>query len=388
MTHAASFVFPDDVPVLSDGVVTLRAHRESDVPGLLEQALDPLMVRWTTVPVPSTVDTARFFATEMVPAGWRSGSEWAFAVEAADDEGVRRFAGSVSLRDRGEGRADVGFGAHPWARGRGFVVRALELLLDWGFREKGLSTVAWWANRGNWASRKVAWRLGFSFDGTVRQWLPQRGQRYDGWVGTLLAGEPREPRRPWLTVPVVHGDQVVLRGHRDDDAPAVQEACADERTQHWLPGMPEPYTLADAEAFIESRAEQLAGGTGLSWVVADPATDALLGQVSVFDLEPGRQAEVGYWTHPKARGRGVMTAACALAVRHAFVPEEDGGLGLRRLAVTAAETNTASRRVIEANGFVLTGRQRQGSPLRDGTVVDTLTYDLLAAEYRHRPAGS
>ena len=57
----------------------------------------------------------------------------------------------------------------------------------------------WWAHAGNWASRKLAWRLGFSFDGTVRQWLPQRGELRDGWVGTLLRGEPASRARAGWT---------------------------------------------------------------------------------------------------------------------------------------------------------------------------------------------
>ena len=161
--------FPDAVPHLSDGTVTLRAHRPDDVQALHEQATDALMLRWTTVPDPSTPETSHAFATEVIPSGWRDDTEWAFAVEAPDPDGVPRFVGTVSLRDRGDRRAEIAYGAHPWARGRGYVDRALRLLLDWGFAEKDLLTVIWWANKGNWASRKVAWRLGFSFDGTVRQ---------------------------------------------------------------------------------------------------------------------------------------------------------------------------------------------------------------------------
>jgi RimJ/RimL family protein N-acetyltransferase len=68
-------------------------------------------------------------------------------------------------------------------------------------------------------------------------------------------------------------------------------------------------------------------------------------------------------------------------VRHAFVPEEDGGLGLQRLRILTAEGNSASRRVIESNGFVETGRHRESSRLGDGTWVDSITYDMLVSEY-------
>ena len=372
--------FPQDVPVLTDGVVTLRAHTEDDVQALYEQAVDSVMLRWTTVPDPSTPETAREFATEIIPAGWRDDSEWAFAVDAPDEDGRMRFVGTVSLRDERHGRAEIAYGAHPWARGRGYVVRALDLLLDWGFEARGLRTVIWWANEGNWASRKVAWRLGFSFDGTVRDWLPQRGVLYDGWVGALTSTDERRPRHPWLEVPRITGRSVVLRDYRDADAPRVVEACSDERTAYWLPDLPSPYTLEDAHAYMEGRRETRAAGKGLTWVVADPVTDDLLGNIGVFDLGRHGDGEIGYWAHPAARGRGVMTEACGLVVRHCFIPEEDGGLGLRRLRVIAAEGNTASQRVIEANGFTAVGRLRQENPMRDGSYTDTVCYDLLASD--------
>jgi RimJ/RimL family protein N-acetyltransferase len=375
--------FPRGVPTLTDGLVTLRAHTCDDVEALFEQATDPVMLRWTTVPDPSTRETARRFALHVVPDGWRTDREWAFAVDAPDENGTPRFVGTVSLRNLGEERGEVAYGAHPWARGRGYVVRALRLLLEWGFAERGLRTVIWWANKGNWASRKVAWRLGFSFDGTARQWLPQRGQLYDAWVGTLLSTDDRAPRASWLDVPRIAGRRVVLRELGDGDVHRIVEACADERTSYWLTAMPCPYTEDDALRWLEDMREQRASGAGITWAVADGA-DELLGAVTAFDLDPDGTAEIGYWMHPSARGRGVAGEACGLVVRHCFVPAEDGGLGRRRLRAFAADGNTASVRVLESNGFVLTGRHREEKRLRDGSHVDLLHFDLLPAEYTRR----
>ena len=373
--------FPHDVPSLTDGTVTLRAHTAEDVQGAYEQCLDPVSQEWTTVPVPYSLEDARGFLTEVVPAGWRDDSEWAFAIEAADDTGTPRFAGTVSLRDEGDLRAEVAYGSHPWARGRGITLRALNLLLEWGFEEKGLLTVIWWANKGNWSSRKIAWRLGFSFDGAVRQWLPQRGRLLDGWVGVLLSSEARVPTSPWLEIPRIVGAKGVLRVHQPKDDGRVQEACSDERASFWLANLPTPYTLQHAQAYAAARQESAAQGTALHWAVADPRTDELIANISLFDVKVGGDAEIGYWTHPSARGTGVMTEACGLVIRHAFIPVEDGGVGLRRLRISAAEGNHASRQVIDANGFVETGRQREDTRLGDSIWVDTITYDLLEAEY-------
>src|SRR4051812_44551020 len=155
--------FPEDVPRLATGPVTLRPARPEDADGVVEQCLDPLSTEWTTVPLGYTRDQAREFLTVTIPEGWRTERSFTFVVQVADDQGVPRFAGTISLRDEGEGRAEVAYGAHPWARGRGAMEQAVRLLLAWGLAERGFRTVIWWANKGNWASRRLAWRVGFGF---------------------------------------------------------------------------------------------------------------------------------------------------------------------------------------------------------------------------------
>ena len=193
---------PTTAPTLTDGPVTLRHPRESDVQGSWEQCQDPLSQQWTTVPIPYSHADARDFILGFVPGAWESDKEWGFVVEV---EG--RYCGHITLRNEGNRRAEIAYGSHPWVRGSGHMEHALRMLLDWGFREKDLATVIWLANVGNWASRRVAWRLGFSFEGTLRQWLPHRGELRDAWAGTLLADDPREPQRRWI-------DEAVLEGGR------------------------------------------------------------------------------------------------------------------------------------------------------------------------------
>jgi len=72
--------------------------------------------------------------------------------------------------------------------------------------------------------------------------------------------------------------------------------------------------------------------------------------------------ELGYWSHPDARGRGVTTEAVDLALRYVFSP----ALGLRRMTVRAAVGNTASRRVVERAGMRLVGVCRADELLPSG----------------------
>lgn len=371
------------VPTLTDGAVTLRAPSDDDVDATVEQCRDPETRAWTQVPVPYDREDARTYLRHIVPGGWETDREWIFVVEAPDDAGTRRFAGTISLTDRGEGRAEVAFGAHPWVRGRGVMERGLRLLLTWGFAERDLRTVLWRARRGNWRSRRLAWRLGFTFDGTLRDWMPQRGELHAEWLGTLRREDPMAPAHEWLVAPRVVGDQVVLRGTRETDVPRIVEAVNDEEVQRWSQSIREhaphdPDTVRQRELVL---GDESARGTSLTWSVAD-AADRFLGQVAIFGIRPGREAEIGYWAHPDARGRGVMTQACRMAVRHAFVDREDGGLGLHRLTAYAGEGNVASQRILLGAGFTRFGTERSSTLLPDGSYVDTQAFDRLATDPR------
>jgi len=372
---------------LTDGRILLRLHRPEDVDGVLAQSRDPESARWTTVPQPYARTDAEEFALRIVPAGWAADSSYSFAIIELDRDGTGedRYAGTIDVRPDGAGAAELGYGLGPWARGRGLVTAALRLAVDWSFAPPpeglGLSVLTWQAHVGNWASRRAAWRVGFRVEGTVRGLCAQRGSRRDAWVGSLLAGDPREPTTAWIETPTLQGSGVLLRRWRRSDAAAVVEACTDPVSRRWLGELPSPYGEAEAREFIQSRENNHAAGTALHLAAALDADGAAVGSFSLLGIGAGRGvAEVGYWVHPAARGRGVATEAVRLLVRHALVPIEDGGLGLRRLVLFAATENAASRRVAEKNGFVGGGVRRASDRLGDGTWADLYSYDLLAGD--------
>ena len=123
----------------------------------------------------------------------------------------------IGLGLDGQGSAEIGYWLAAEARGSGLMTETVRLVADHAFDPKGLGLqrLIWHASVGNWASRRVAWRLGFTVEGTIRAHLPKHGERQDAWVATLLAGDPMQPVRPWFEVPTLRGDGVVLRRWRD-----------------------------------------------------------------------------------------------------------------------------------------------------------------------------
>jgi [ribosomal protein S5]-alanine N-acetyltransferase len=364
--------FPDAVPILIDAEagVTLRAAGRNDLEAIVEQGRDPEMIRWTTVPTPAggyqLRDAEEFLA--LTAAGWTSGQRLGWTIEAQRDA-VRGFCGSIDLRLAGDGVAEVGFGLHPAARGRSIMTAALQLVCDYGFEVAGLQVIRWQAAVGNWASRRVAAKVGFVFDGTVRRLLVHRGELLDGWIATLLRDDPRVAQA-WLHPIRMEGEGVRLRAFGTSDVDRIVEACSDPRTTHWLVSMPQPYERHNALAYLESLSELAARGLGVAWCIADPKDDRCLGSISLDGLSGyAKRAEIGYWTHPDARGRGVVTEAVRLVTKHA----KNSGLA-RSIMIRCARGNLASRRVAERAGYTAIGIQPVSEPLGDGQLADLVLY--------------
>jgi RimJ/RimL family protein N-acetyltransferase len=365
--------FPDGVPILVDPAsnITLRPTGESDLPAIVEQSRDPETLRWTTsVPNPPggyQLSHAREFLATIV-SGWEDGSRLNWTVEA-ERNGVREHCGLVTLRLEDPGWAEIGFALHPQARGRGLMSGAVRLVRDYGFDVVGLSTLRWRAKAGNWPSRRVAAAAGFVFDGQVRRLLDQRGTLVDGWVATMTSDDPRAPRRGLMPLEML-GTEVVLRPFREADADRIVEACSDARTRYWLVSLPQPYELTHALTYVEHTHELAARGTGLVWCIADARDGHCLGSIGLEGLGSyAPRAEIGYWAHPQARGRGLVTEAVRLVTRYV----ESAALATS-VMIRCAAANVASRHVAEAAGYREVGRLPRAEPIGDGQLAELVLY--------------
>jgi RimJ/RimL family protein N-acetyltransferase len=163
---------------------------------------------------------------------------------------------------------------------------------------------------------------------------------------------------------------VTLRAWRREDSESLVECLdGDPEITIRLDQVPQPYTRADALAYI--------GGIGESaFAVTDAETGRILGSIGVRFSETGDVGEIGYWMRSDARGRGVMTRALRLAARWAF--DESGAA---RVQLRADVENVASRRVAEKAGFRLEGvlRSAHWNP-RLGRRQDWAMYSLLPGE--------
>lgn len=181
---------------------------------------------------------------------------------------------------------------------------------------------------------------------------------------------PTTPGRRDPPDPSLADDIVVLRPPREDDAPAIAAACADPEISRWV-GLPVPYTIEDARAFLETASDGWATGASATFAIVERATGILAGMLGVHGGHSPADASVGYWLAPEARGRGLATRAVRLATAWAF---EDSAL--ERLWLTTLVGNDASGRVALRAGFRREGILRRFSTFR-GRMVDVVMYALV-----------
>src|SRR3954451_13081965 len=128
----AALAPPD--PPLEDGVIALRAWRNTDARGIAQLFEDREALEWTRAPAPYREGDARQWLAGL-PAQMRRGDALPLAV--SDSAGGRLLA-SIELRMRDERRAEFGYVVASWARGRAVGTRALRLYTRWAFDTLGL----------------------------------------------------------------------------------------------------------------------------------------------------------------------------------------------------------------------------------------------------------
>jgi RimJ/RimL family protein N-acetyltransferase len=145
-----------------------------------------------------------------------------------------------------------------------------------------------------------------------------------------------------LPIPVLRSDLVTLRQHRESDAEAVYERAVDPLSRRFTT-VPLEYTRELAVEYVTQftapSAEQVC------WAVEVDGQCAASIDLRVLSLDAGA-GSLGFATHPRFRGRGVMTEAVRLVLDHAF-----GTLGWRKVRWEAHAGNWGSAMAVWRNGF-------------------------------------
>ncbi|KAG0361415.1 acyl-CoA N-acyltransferase [Gamsiella multidivaricata] len=151
----------------------------------------------------------------------------------------------------------------------------------------------------------------------------------------------------WLTETIQIGP--VLPSDKD----ALLEHLNDPRIYQWLLGPPNPYTPADADFWINSRALRMTEkGMPLNFSIRDMTRSGkVIGSIGVSNDSDDKLDgdDTGYWLASEYHGQGLMAKALKMILWKVSVME----VGKRKFNGRAFEGNWASRKTMEKVGFVL-----------------------------------
>jgi RimJ/RimL family protein N-acetyltransferase len=174
--------FDDRLPVLETERLRLRHPDAGDLDALYAIFGDPVPMRyWSHEPLADR-DAAKAYLGS-IDEGFEQRTLFQWAVT---ERGAGGLIGTVTLDtwDRTNRHAEIGFVLHPSEWGKGYAGEAVRAVLACGFDALDLHRVEAELDPRNGASARLLERLGFRYEGLLRE----RWFLYDEWCDSALYG--------------------------------------------------------------------------------------------------------------------------------------------------------------------------------------------------------
>lgn len=165
--------------------------------------------------------------------------------------------------------------------------------------------------------------------------------------------------------PDLHTARLTLRRPRDTDAADIVAAINDLEVSRWLTVVPYPYTLDDAQWFID----ECLSGRERSWAITLSGEDRVLGMI-------GGRDSLGYWLRREDWGKGILSEAAPVVVAHLLDQEGSGPIRSEYFL-----GNARSAAVLYRLGFKDTD-QREVTCRATGKLVRSQQVALSRADWR------
>jgi ribosomal-protein-alanine N-acetyltransferase len=181
--------------------------------------------------------------------------------------------------------------------------------------------------------------------------------------------------------PLLRRGNVVVRGLRREDAPALCALCAAEQVGRFL--WPPPATTERFTEFIDWSRDQQTGGLQICFALVAAGDDTAAGLIQVRQLEAHFQtAEWGFVVGQPYWGTGLFSNGAHLVLKYLFET-----VGVRRLEARTVVTNGRANGALQKLGAVREGVLRQGFSCGD-RCLDQYLWSILANDWSSRPADS
>jgi [ribosomal protein S5]-alanine N-acetyltransferase len=168
-----------------------------------------------------------------------------------------------------------------------------------------------------------------------------------------------------------------LRKWRHEDAEDVAAVANNAKIASKLRNVfPNPYTLADAQWYVDDCVEK---GDDNQITRAIVVNGKVVGSIGIFvkDDVYDKSAELGYWLGEDYWRQGIMSGAAKQLCKEAFEL-----FSIERIFAEPFATNAGSRGVLEKAGFTYEGTMRKGV-FKNGELLDYCMYSLLRDELKY-----
>jgi RimJ/RimL family protein N-acetyltransferase len=180
-----------------------------------------------------------------------------------------------------------------------------------------------------------------------------------------------------MIIRAIEGELIKLRKLRRSDAASIQRLADNKDIARYLPRLPYPYTMKEADRWITTTARLARQEKSYDFGIADNGSDEIAGMIGLRNINrQDKNAELGYWVGKPYQGRGYAAEAIRLILKFAFKE-----LRLVRVYAVVHQRNVPSIKVLEKAGFMREGTWRKAS-FMGGRWSDVYAYGILKEEYR------
>ncbi|MCW3466479.1 GNAT family N-acetyltransferase [Chitinophaga nivalis] len=173
-----------DLPILSTGELILRPMEERDTASLFRHFSDENVTRFMDIDVFTNISDAvqmiNYFK-ERLERG--EGMRWAITLAGQDE-----LIGTCGFHNcnKTHFKAEIGYDLQPHYWGNGIMTAAVSAMLDYGYETLQYNRIEAFVDPINTSSSKLLTKLGFSYEGMLRDAFFEKGKFVDAELYSRL----------------------------------------------------------------------------------------------------------------------------------------------------------------------------------------------------------
>ena len=169
----------------------------------------------------------------------------------------------------------------------------------------------------------------------------------------------------------LESQRLLLRQINVDDVNEVFQLRSNPQTMQYIP-RPLATTTEEALYHIKMIQDKIETNEGINWAVTLKGDNKLIGIVGHYRIKWEHfRSEIGYMILPEYNGKGIVTEVVGLLLDYGF-----NTMNMHSIEAVIDPRNTASRRVLEKNGFVKEAHFKEHE-FYNGAFIDSEVYSIL-----------